>query len=184
MRSPAGPPLERAALAHLLELALGLHLLGEQRGLDAVEQAFEPADELGLRDAQLRLGGRVARERERDLGELGAQVRRRGCPRARSPTARGSRGSRRRPDVVERRAAGFVEERAHHRRDADELRRPGDLLVAVLALRFGRRAGASRTSGINGSVAASAAVRSLRRSTPWLPRVRRSPCYAAVAAHF
>ena len=44
---------ERAPLAHLLELVLRLHLLGEQRGLDAVEEAFEPADELGLRDAQL-----------------------------------------------------------------------------------------------------------------------------------
>src|SRR5207244_8916916 len=46
--------LDRAALAHLLELALRLGLLGEERGLDAVEESFEPADELGLRDAQLR----------------------------------------------------------------------------------------------------------------------------------
>ena len=47
--------LDRAALAHLLELLLRLRLLGEQGGLDPVEEPLEPADELGLRDAQLRL---------------------------------------------------------------------------------------------------------------------------------
>ena len=55
------PELEGAPLAHLLELLLRLHLLGEQRRLDAVEEAFEPADELGLRDAQLGFARRVAR---------------------------------------------------------------------------------------------------------------------------
>src|SRR5712671_2081537 len=49
-RAPARSGFEGAALAHLLELLLGLHLLREQRRLDAVEEAFEPADELGLRD--------------------------------------------------------------------------------------------------------------------------------------
>ena len=46
----------REGAAHLLELGAGGHLLGVDRGLDAVEEALEPADELGLRDPQLALG--------------------------------------------------------------------------------------------------------------------------------
>ena len=69
-----GTGLEPGTVAHVLELALGLHLLGEQRGLNAVEQTFEPTDELGLRDAQLGLARGVARERQRDVGELLAEV--------------------------------------------------------------------------------------------------------------
>ena len=46
----------RWKLAHLLELLAGRDLLGEQRRLDAVEQAFQPADELRLGDAQLAVG--------------------------------------------------------------------------------------------------------------------------------
>src|SRR4051812_39459541 len=38
--------------SHLLQLRTGGHLLGVDRGLDAVEEALQPADELGLRDAQ------------------------------------------------------------------------------------------------------------------------------------
>ena len=34
--------------AHLLQLGTGCHLLGEQGGLDPVEQAFQPADKLCL----------------------------------------------------------------------------------------------------------------------------------------
>ena len=49
-------PGSSAPAPHLVELLLRHRLLGEQRGLDAVEQAFEPADELGLREPQLRLG--------------------------------------------------------------------------------------------------------------------------------
>ncbi len=55
------------ALAHLLQLRAGGHLLGEQRGLDAVEQPFQPADQLRLGDAQLgvrRLGALVERQGE------------------------------------------------------------------------------------------------------------------------
>ena len=48
-RADAG---RQRALAHLLQLLAGRHLLGEQRGLDAVEQPFQPADQLRLRDAQ------------------------------------------------------------------------------------------------------------------------------------
>ncbi len=51
--------LPRRQLApHLLELLAGLHLLREQRGLDAVEQSLEPADELRLRDPQLGIARR------------------------------------------------------------------------------------------------------------------------------
>ena len=39
----------------LFELRPGCHLLGEQRGLNAVEQAFEPADQLRLSDPNHRL---------------------------------------------------------------------------------------------------------------------------------
>src|SRR5689334_25393179 len=65
---------EGGPLAHLLELLLRLHLLREQRGLDAVEQALEPAHQLGLRDAELGVARRVARERQRHVVELLAEV--------------------------------------------------------------------------------------------------------------
>ena len=42
---------------HTLQLLLGCHLLGEERGLDAVEQALEPADQLRLGDPELGVGG-------------------------------------------------------------------------------------------------------------------------------
>src|SRR4051794_8149489 len=50
-RHPAG----RKRPAHLLELRACRHLLGVDRRLDAVEETLEPADQLGLRDAQLGL---------------------------------------------------------------------------------------------------------------------------------
>src|SRR4051812_7971022 len=70
----AGRALERAALADLVQLLLRHGLLREERGLDAVEQALEPADELGLRQPQLRLGRRLARERERHVLQLLLQL--------------------------------------------------------------------------------------------------------------
>ena len=69
-----GTRLERAPAPHLFDLALRHRLLREQRGLDAVEEAFEPADELRLRDPQLRVGGLLAREREHDFAELLAEI--------------------------------------------------------------------------------------------------------------
>src|SRR5579871_93249 len=65
---------EPAPLAHLLELALRLHLLREQRGLDAVEESFEPADELRLRDQQLRFARCVAGEGQAHFVKLALQV--------------------------------------------------------------------------------------------------------------
>lgn len=57
----------QCALTHVLQLRAGRHLLGEQRGLDAVEQPFEPTDQLGLRDAQFGVG------RDAVLGERQGQ---------------------------------------------------------------------------------------------------------------
>ena len=69
-RSPArrrpdrpGPGPGRAGRASARAAGARRHLLGEQRGLDAVEQALEPADELGLGDPQLGVGGRCRRRR-------------------------------------------------------------------------------------------------------------------------
>ena len=54
-RAPAEPAVgllatrtRRQAAAHLLQLRPRGHLLREQRRLDAVEEPFQPADELGL----------------------------------------------------------------------------------------------------------------------------------------
>jgi hypothetical protein len=46
----------RKCAAHLLQLCAGGHLLGEQSGLDAVEETLQPADELGLGDPELGIG--------------------------------------------------------------------------------------------------------------------------------
>jgi hypothetical protein len=45
--------------AHLLQLGSRRHLLREQGGLDAVEQALQPADQLRLRDPDLGLAGQL-----------------------------------------------------------------------------------------------------------------------------
>ena len=55
---PGGQPA-----AHLLELRAGGHLLGVDRGLDAVEEPLEPADQLGLGDPQLALRGSRSSEK-------------------------------------------------------------------------------------------------------------------------
>ena len=55
---------------HLFELSSHRCLLRPQRGLDAVEQAFEPADELRLCDAKFRLGWRFRGDRLENLGQL------------------------------------------------------------------------------------------------------------------
>ena len=43
---------QRPLAAHVLQLSPCGHLLGEQRGLDAVEETFQPADQLRLGDPQ------------------------------------------------------------------------------------------------------------------------------------
>src|SRR3546814_13679115 len=65
----------RERLADLLELRARGHLLGIDRGLDAVEQPLQPTDQLCLRDAQLALARRALGERQRDPLELLDQLR-------------------------------------------------------------------------------------------------------------
>ena len=74
---PAGARGQTALLAHLLELAAGGHLLSEQRGLNPVEQPFQPADQLRLGDAQLGVGRDGAfGERQGEAIEFFTQFRR------------------------------------------------------------------------------------------------------------
>src|ERR1700735_3649074 len=74
---PAGARGQTALLAHLLELAAGGHLLSAQRGLNPVEQPFQPADQLRLGDTQLgvRRDGAFG-ERQGEPVALFAQLRR------------------------------------------------------------------------------------------------------------
>ena len=70
---------QRTLAAHVLQLSPCGHLLGEQRGLDAVEQTFQPADQLRLGDAQFGIRGHlVFGERQRQalqlLAEFGGQA--------------------------------------------------------------------------------------------------------------
>ena len=76
-------------VAHLVELLAGGHLLGEEGGLDAVEEPLEPAHELGLGDAQLGVGGvLVVAEGQRQAPELVAQVGRQRRAELAAPTCR------------------------------------------------------------------------------------------------
>lgn len=59
-----------------LKLLLGRHLLGKVCGLNAVEDPFEPADELDLSDTQLGFGVRTVVERQGHSLELVDQLRR------------------------------------------------------------------------------------------------------------
>jgi hypothetical protein len=116
------------ALAHLLQLRAGGHLLGEQRGLDAVEQPFQPADQLRLGDAQLgvRRHGTLG-ERQGEAIEFVAQFRRQtvleladaGGVDLAQPVAAG---------FVERCRAHFLEQLLDHGADAHHL---GGLLDQV-----------------------------------------------------
>jgi hypothetical protein len=59
---------------HLVEPSSCLHLLGEQHGLNSMEQTFEPPHELSVRDPQLRITGNVVvLERKAQTLELLAQ---------------------------------------------------------------------------------------------------------------
>src|SRR4051812_18615641 len=127
--------LERLPAAHLLELLLGHRLLGEEGRLDPVEQPLEPADELGLRDAQLRLARRLGAERDDHVVQFGLQLGREDVVELlQGPLVDLPQGLTTR--VVERRATDLVEHGAHHRGDADQLRRPQDLLVGLVRHRL------------------------------------------------
>jgi hypothetical protein len=89
-----------------LELGAGGHLLGEQRGLDAVEHALQPAHQLGLGDPQLGVRRRLALgERQRDPLQLVAQLGRQALLEL---------ADRRRVDVAQPVAAGVVQRRGAH----------------------------------------------------------------------
>ena len=61
--------------AHLLQLAARGHLLGHQRRLQAVEEPLEPADKLGLSNAELRITRNLRlTQRQRNAFQLGAQI--------------------------------------------------------------------------------------------------------------
>ena len=87
----------RADLAsHLLELLAGRHLLREQRGLDPVEEALEPPDQLRLGDAQLGPGGcGVGLEGQGQASQLLAGGQGRATMTARRSTCRRSRAAAR-----------------------------------------------------------------------------------------
>ena len=66
----------KAPLAHDLELVLGGHLLGEEGGLNAVEQPLEPSHELGLGHPQLGFARCLPlAQRKGQTAQLIAQVR-------------------------------------------------------------------------------------------------------------
>src|SRR4029077_1437804 len=72
---PGNHGARRQGAAHLLKLRPRGHLLSEQGRLDAVEQALQPADELGLGDAELCLARRfVLGERQGQPVEVLGEV--------------------------------------------------------------------------------------------------------------
>src|SRR3954471_5173649 len=127
MRIPRTPPgyarLEVAALVALGEGTLGRvlcrDLLRHRRGLEAVEEPLEPADDLRLSDEQFGIGRRVTVEGNREIVQLAPQFRREHLPqladRARVDIAQVLARS-----LVERRTTSLGEELADHRADPQE----------------------------------------------------------------
>ena len=118
----------RQRAAHLLQLGAGRHLLGEQGRLDPVEETFEPADQLGLRDAEFGLrGDRLVGERQGEPLQFLDQFRRqtvfqflhgRGVDVLQAYSAR----------LVERSRADFLKELLDHAADTHDLCRLFDHL--------------------------------------------------------
>ena len=114
-------PGGQRALAHLLQLCAGGHLLGEQRGLDAVEQPLQPADQLGLGDAQFGVRRRgVLVERQGEAVELLAQFRRQALFEF-ADAGRVDLAQAVAAGLVERRGAHLLEELLDHGADAHHL---------------------------------------------------------------
>src|SRR5437762_11618051 len=56
----------QSSTAHLVELSPRLHVLRPEGCLNSLEQSFQPSDQLGLGDSDLRLAwGSLERDRER-----------------------------------------------------------------------------------------------------------------------
>ena len=122
----APPAAGEAATAELLELRARGRLLREHRGLDPVEQALEPADELRLGDPDLRLARHLSHRRSEGR-ELVAQVLRdRLAELFDRPLVH--LGESRAARLVQRRVPGLLQQLAHHARDPQQLRRLGDRL--------------------------------------------------------
>src|SRR5215217_2824673 len=159
----------QGALPHLLQLLARRHLLGEQRGLDAVEQTFQPADELRLGDPELGVGRHaVLGERQRQPLEFVTQF---GCEAVLQladaglvdlpqPVAAG---------VVERCGPNFLQQLLDHRADPHHL---GGLLDEV-----GQRLAAAVLLGLYRPVAADdldVVVVSVRSHPIQIPSRRRA----------
>src|ERR671919_1496310 len=113
--------LPRAELSapHLLEGRLGLHVLGPQRRLDAVEETLQPPEELSLRHPHFRLAGRLVKRRHQ-RSQLALKVRREGILQLvhRGPVDLGQAVS---PGIVELDAPNLLDQLPDHRSDPEEL---------------------------------------------------------------
>src|SRR5207237_7353654 len=141
----SGPALrvlrKQAAAPELLELRSRRGLLREHRGLDPMEEAFEPADELGLRDSELGFGRHRILDRGRERRELLAEIAGENVGElAHRPAV--DLGEPLAPRLIERRLPRLVEEFSDHARDPKELRGLGDRLGSrrrsLLGLRVDR----------------------------------------------
>src|SRR5215831_1654732 len=121
------------ATTHLLEAGARLRVLRPERGLDAVEQPFEPTDQLRLRQTDLGLA-RLGVERQGERLELLLQIFRQAFLQRRQRLVV-DRAQTLTAAFVGRRFAHFFQELADHRGDSQELRRLRDELAAGLAVR-------------------------------------------------
>src|SRR5580658_7834148 len=124
----------QAPLADLLELGPRRHLLDDEGGLDPVEQALQPSDELGLGDPQLGLGRRrVGVESDGHAVELGHQV---GGEPARELAQRllVDLAEADPACLVQRGLTDLVEQLLDHRADPHDLGRLPDRLAGELVL--------------------------------------------------
>ena len=133
----------QAAAAHLGELVARGHLLGEQGGLDTVEETFEPADELGLGHPQLGLARRLLVQWQGDPVQLRGEVGREAAGQlldgdVEDLTQAGP------PGLVERRVPDLLEELADHGADPHDLGRAGDRLGLLLDGRWLLSRGSAR----------------------------------------
>src|SRR5664280_1017353 len=138
------------SLAHLVELGTGGDLLGHQGGLDPVEEALEPTDQLCMGDPELGIRRSGGVEGDRDAVQLRSQV-------GRQPV--GQFPDRLLVDLAEPDPTGLVEwclahlveQLLDHRPDAQQLGRPLDgLVLQLFALAFTSGRIAPRGPGLAG----------------------------------
>ena len=156
---------DQAATPELLELRPRRRLLREHRGLDPMEEALEPSDQLRLGDPELGFG-RQPFDRRGQLLELLAEVAGDHVGQL-TDGARVDVGHRLRAGLVQRRLSRLVQQLAHHAGDAQELRGLGDVSGAwpPSAGRRARRVRPARPPPAPGSGPGSAARSSGQPST-------------------